>query len=175
MARSNGTPRDLLWEAMCNADYLTRYYGELGSTLEVWDTRMTFGVLFLSSATVVSFIDKIHAKLPEAANWISLGLAVLTAASSLWLALRRYTKTASLASYLSSRWSQSQWEYEQVWALVDELKPEEILHRLQTIRSREVEWDHVARREMPRDPKIQTESFEEMISARFPQEVREAA
>jgi hypothetical protein len=93
---SKGSPRNLLWEAMLDADYLARYYGELGAKYETWETRANFAVLVLSSATVVSFLDKFHTKWPEAATWTGLSFAVFTAAASLWLALRRYGKCASL-------------------------------------------------------------------------------
>lgn len=73
------------------------------------------------------------------------------------------------AAYLSSRWAQSQWEYERIWARVDELPSEDVLKRLEEIRLREAEWDHVARREMPRDSKLQEATFAAMLADRAPE------
>jgi hypothetical protein len=164
---TTGDPRSLLWEAMLDADYLSRYYGEIGSRYERYETWLHFATLLFSTGTVVSVLDNIQA-LGEGGLWAGRILALCTAAASLWMALKRYSRGASLASYLSSRWSQSQWEYERLWARVDELAPEEILHRIEEVRVREAEWDHVARREFHLDKKLAEQSFNEMLAERFP-------
>jgi hypothetical protein len=160
------TPRSLLWEAMLDADYLTRYYAELGLEHERNETLLHFATLFLSAGTVVTLLDRVQAISPAVGPWIVQGLALGTVAASLWMALKRYGRSASLASYLSSRYSHAQWEYERLWAQMDELKPEAVLRGMEEIGSRIEEWDHIARREMPRDRKLSEKCFDEMLAGR---------
>ena len=152
---------------MLDADYLSRYYGELGSKYEKYETWLHFATLFLSTGTIVTLLDYFQAQ-GGGGLWATRVLAMLAAAASLWMALKRYGRTASLASYLSSRWNQSQWEYERLWARVDQLPPDEILRGLEEIRVREAEWDHVARREFHVNKKLADQSFTEMLAERLP-------
>jgi len=99
-----GSPRRLLWEAMLDADYLSRYYGELGSKYEKYETWLHFATLFLSTGTIVTLLDYFQAQ-GGGGLWATRVLAMLAAAASLWMreldAAARWVWTAGRSGWKS--------------------------------------------------------------------------
>lgn len=100
-----------VWEGMLGAEIRSDYFADLTGVYTSRQKFSTLLILLFSSGAAASFL----AALPEEMSIIRPGLAVITAAISLYSVVMQNQKLAFEASDLHFRWGRLASEYKRLW------------------------------------------------------------
>lgn len=152
--------RQVVWEALLDADFRTRYFGNLAGRLQRRERLMTIGVTVLSSSAFLALITKVGI------DFLPQIFSALAAVMGAVLAVYKLGKSASLSASLCARWLAIRNRQEALWAEIDDLQPQEVLRRWESIAAETYKDAEVAAAEFPLHKRLANEAQGEVMRSR---------
>lgn len=151
--------RQVVWEALLDADYRARYYGHLASGLQRRERALAVTAAVLSSSSFVALISKIDVQyLPQC-------LALAAAVCSTVMATYRFGKTAALSGSFFKRWTEAKTELTVLWNQIDTLGDAAVLERWQAVMAKVADMNEIAPVEFPLKPRLAAQCRDEVLTA----------
>jgi hypothetical protein len=149
--------RRRVWDLMLDSDMNSRYWGYLARRYGTWDQWIRVGLAIAGTGTVVSFISKY----PSVGAFLSLLTAGVFAAM---FQLNYPVKVERMAT-LSGRWTEIQFELENLWLRIDGEQDDVARSVLTALESKvvQVKKDEV---QFSYDQKLLERCWKEVLSSR---------
>ncbi len=155
--------RKMVWRSLLEADYRSRYFGELAGNFDRRETLMKWAAAILSSAVAVTLITALE----EATGFTFMAeFFALAAATLVWaLTFMKYGDKSKLSASLHRQWSEIAIRQQELWGRLDRLESEEAIRRWKRIETAHLQADEQAAAQFRLDRKLARRVQNEMIAS----------
>lgn len=153
--------RTAAWEALIEADYLSRYWAEIAARQHQRERWLQGTQLLLNATATLTLL----AALGLDALWPKV-VALLATAASTALQIAKTSRQASASVQLVQGWGAIRADHDALWNRLPSMSEEAALAELQRLDAKSPALDAVATAAFQRDEELQLRTFNETLAAR---------